>query len=279
MRIFLTGGTGYIGGAVASALVTRNHEVVALARSGSETGRLRQLGVTLISGDLASLPQLAEDGALDGFDAFVHAAQAAQDAAALNRIAIDTFLARNAYVLYTSGVWVLGNGAADEDTPVRPLPIVAWRPAQEQLVLSAGHGVIRPGCVYGGKQSLLAPWFAAAEQNQPLQIAGDGNNHWAMVNLHDLADCYVRIVESRGRGTFHAVDDTQATLNECARAVAPNGTIEHVTPNPGPFTDALLVDQEISSQKTRQRLGWIPKRDFVSSVSEQWDEWRAANRG
>ena len=246
-------------------------------------GKLRQAGVTLVWGDLGALPQLGEGGALDGYDACVHAAQAQKDTVALDRGAIDTFTGRNAYVLFTSGVWVLGNGSADEDTPPRPLPLVAWRTQHEELVLQTGtNGVLRPGCVYGGKQSLLAAWFAAAAQGQPIEIVGDGNNKWAMVDLHDLADLYVKMVESRAAGICHGIDDTRATLNDCARAVAPNGTINHIPPDAvrpklGPFTDALIVDQEISSEKTRRRLGWQPKRDFIGSAAEQWEEWRASS--
>jgi nucleoside-diphosphate-sugar epimerase len=279
MRVFLTGATGYVGGAVAAALRTAGHEVGALVRPNANTAALHELGVMLIQGDLAALPRLSEDGALDGFDAFVHAAQSPSDSATLNQTAVDSFLGRDAYLLYTSGIWVLGNGKADEHTPARSLPIVAWRPAQEQQVLSSGrHAVIRPGCVYGGRQSLFAGWFAAAAEKKPIEIIGDGSNHWALINLHDLAACYLRIVESRASGIFHAVDDSRLTLDEAARVIAPQGAISHIPPDAvraqmGPFTDALLIDQEISSDLTRQHLGWKPTRDFVGSIDEQWEEF------
>jgi nucleoside-diphosphate-sugar epimerase len=278
MRVFLTGATGYVGGAVAAALRAAGHDVGALVRPDAKTSALRDRGVTLIAGDLAALPRLAAAGSLDGFEAFVHAAQSPTDAAALNQTAVETFLQRDAYLLYTSGIWVLGNGKADENTPVRSLPIVAWRPAQEQLVLSSGQAVIRPGCVYGGRQSLFAGWFAAARQGKPIEIVGDGTNHWALVNLHDLAACYLRILETRSQGIFHAVDDSRLTLDEVANTIAPQGTTVHIPPDAvrpkmGPFTDALLVDQEISSSLTRQRLGWSPKRDFRGSIREQWEEF------
>jgi nucleoside-diphosphate-sugar epimerase len=101
-----------------------------------------------------------------------------------------------------------------------------------------------------------------------------------MVNLLDLADLYIRAVEQRVAGVFHATDDTHATLNACAAAVAPNGTVEHVPADVarqsmGIFVDALTVDQHVASTQTRQTLGWIPKRDFLGSVDEQWAEWRA----
>ena len=194
----------------------------------------------------------------------------------------ETRLAQLNSASYTSGVWVLGNttGVADESTPVNPLGLVGWRAGVEQQALAAGGAVIRPGCVYGGKQSLFADWFAAAERGQPLRIVGDGENHWSFVNLHDLVDCYLRTVEQRVPGILHAVDDTHATLNACAKAVAPDTATEHVPTDVarasmGAFVDALIVDQHVSSTATRRKLGWSPKRDFVGSVSEQWSEWRA----
>ena len=280
MRIFLTGATGYIGAAVAAALRTHGHEVAALVRPESEAKHLRDLGVVLISGDLDTLPPLSDT--LASYDLFVHTARASSDHVTRDLAAVDTFTALARPFIYTSGVWVLGNtDSADEGSPVNPLPLVAWRPAHEERVLAAGGAVIRPGCVYGGKQSLLADWFAAAEQNEPLKIVGEGHNRWAMVDLRELADCYARIADQRARGVFHAIDDTDATLEECAHATAPNVSIENIPleiarATMGPFADALAVDQRISSAETRAKLGWSPRRTYVNSIAEQWREWRAS---
>jgi len=275
MRVFLTGATGFIGSAVAAALRARSHDVLALVRAEADSSRLRERGVTLVGGDLESLQALAAGGVLDGVDAFVQVAQPSQDPVVPSRMALETFVGRNRYTLYTSGVWVLGAGRSDETTPARPFPLVTWRPPLEELVLQANGGVLRPGCVYGGKQSLLAPWFAAAAKNEPVAVVGEGDNRWALIDLHDLTDCYVKMIEARSPGIHHAVDDSRATLNECARAVAGNGAITHVAPPAGPFGEVLVADQEVSSDQTRRRLGWQPARDFLGSVREQWDEWRA----
>jgi nucleoside-diphosphate-sugar epimerase len=284
VRVFITGATGYIGSEVTSALRGRGHDVAALVRPETDSKALRDLGVVIEAGDLASLPSLSDS--LSSYDAFLHIAQShSDDAAALNRIALDVFTAQQGFLVYTSGVWVCGNTGfevADESTPANPLPIVAWRPEQEQLALATGRGaVIRPGCVYGGKQSLCRGWFESAEQKKPVYLVGDGNNQWAMVNLHDLADCYVRITEQRATGIFHAVDDTNETLLGCALAVASGCVIETIPievaqEKYGPFADALAIDQRVSSKATRQKLGWTPKRDFTGSLDEQWAEWKAA---
>jgi nucleoside-diphosphate-sugar epimerase len=276
MNIFLTGATGYIGSAVASALRKAKHEVAALVRPDADSRLLRDLGVVIIAGDLESLPSLREQ--LGGYDAFVNTAQSRQNAEDNARGMIETFAGLSGHLVYASGVWVLGNTtSADETTPVNPIEIVMWRPAIEQMALDAGGAVIRPGVVYGGRQSICADWFAAAEQKRATQVVGDGTNRWAMVDVHELADLYVRIVEQKAKGVLHGIDDTDATLDECIRAVSTDLAIEYV-PVEGPFGEALAVDQRISSTRTREQTGWNPRRTFTSSVAQQWQDWRGSQK-
>jgi nucleoside-diphosphate-sugar epimerase len=272
MRIFLTGATGYIGSAVAHALRGRGHEVGALVRAGADGGPLRDRGVVLIAGDLASLPSIA--GTLSEYDACVHAAfSSTADAVALDRTAVDVFTSTGGYFLFTSGVWVFGNtaGRVDEDSPTNPLPIVAWRPAHEQIVLRSGqNGVLRPGIVYGGRQSIAADWFAAADQKRAVEIVGDGQNRWPWVHIDELAELYARIVETKAAGIHHGIDDTDATVRQCAESLGRVVSKEM----DGPFADALKCNQVVSSEKTRRRLGWNPRKTFTSTLDEQWKQWR-----
>ena len=276
MRVFLTGATGYLGNAVALALRKRRHDVDALVRPDSEARSLRDAGVVLIAGGLEMLPSLS----FDEYDSVVHAAISNHNTAGLDKLAIDAFTGSRRPFLYTSGVWVLGNTTnADESANVNPLPRVAWRAAHEQQVLGSGGAALRPGCVYGGKQSMFAEWFECVEQGKPIPIVGDGKNRWSLVDLRDMADCYVRAIEQNATGILHATDDTHVSLNDCARALSKEAKIEHLAVDRkklGSFADALLVDQVISSEATRRKLGWKPKRTFTTSIDEQWREWRSA---
>lgn len=72
MRIFLTGGTGFLGGHFAELAGAEGALVVALTRSSSRTERLEALGATLCRGDLAGRDALA--AGMKGCDAVVHSA-------------------------------------------------------------------------------------------------------------------------------------------------------------------------------------------------------------
>ena len=60
MRIFITGGTGYIGGYVVRRLIQKNHELVCLVRSTSNTSELKKLGVKLVTGDVTDKETLSD---------------------------------------------------------------------------------------------------------------------------------------------------------------------------------------------------------------------------
>lgn len=293
MKIFITGATGYIGSAVALDLRARGHEVTALVRAGRATSVLRDAGVQFVEGTLGTI--LDHLDVIEAHEVYVHTAQSNDADKVLNDEnaieALTRFRHGGRYFIYTSGVWVLGNAGPavdDEAMPPEPIELVAWRPKHERIVLEASRdgfdtAVIRPGCVYGRSQSLLRGWFEAARDGRPVEIVGDGANRWAMVDLGDLVDCFRLAIEQRATGILHAVDDTRATLREMATAVirakGSASTIATIPPalarqQLGGFADALMLDQHVSSAWTRQHLGWTPKREFVSSVGEQWEEFR-----
>jgi nucleoside-diphosphate-sugar epimerase len=72
MKVFVTGGTGFIGGHVVSALRARGDDVRALVRNPGKAGELKALGCELIEGTLAD-PAAIRDG-MEGCDAAIHGA-------------------------------------------------------------------------------------------------------------------------------------------------------------------------------------------------------------
>lgn len=72
MRVFLTGGTGFVGGEVARLLRERGDDVRALVRDRSRAGELERLGCEVVEGDLGDEPALV--GHCRGVQAVVHTA-------------------------------------------------------------------------------------------------------------------------------------------------------------------------------------------------------------
>ena len=72
MRIVLTGGAGFVGGAVARALRERGDDVVALVRDLKRAAALRELGVEVVEDDLSDVNRMIELFA--DADAVIHAA-------------------------------------------------------------------------------------------------------------------------------------------------------------------------------------------------------------
>jgi uncharacterized protein YbjT (DUF2867 family) len=68
-KVLVLGGTGHLGVQVLSEVVQRGHQVRALVRSDSETGKLRALGVELVQGNL--LDRASLDAALVGCDTLI----------------------------------------------------------------------------------------------------------------------------------------------------------------------------------------------------------------
>jgi dihydroflavonol-4-reductase len=60
MKVFVTGATGFIGSHTVERMAGAGHELRCLVRSTSDTGRLKELGATLILGDLADRKSLSE---------------------------------------------------------------------------------------------------------------------------------------------------------------------------------------------------------------------------
>ncbi|HEY8039169.1 MAG TPA: NAD-dependent epimerase/dehydratase family protein [Polyangiaceae bacterium] len=299
MRVFLTGASGYIGSSVARALTRAGHDAVGLVRKPEQAKRLEAHEGTAVLGEMGDPGTWREAAGTCG--ALIHcAADGSASQWDLDGRTVDALLAiardagRPRRVLYTSGVWVYGttgNTPADESSPLAPPALNAPRPGIEQRVLAGNAGavrtlVLRPGCVYGGPGSLTATWFEAGAKGARARVIGKGTERWAMVHRDDLADAYVRALESPyGGEVFNVVDRSRFTVLDCARAAmgAAGGTgepelvpLEKARAELGPFADALALDQHVDARKAASLLGWQPRHGgFVDGVDRYHRAWRA----
>jgi nucleoside-diphosphate-sugar epimerase len=72
VKVFVTGGTGFIGGEVVRQLRRRGDDVVCLARSPEKAKALTALGCEIVAGDLADVEAIR--AGMAGCDAVIHAA-------------------------------------------------------------------------------------------------------------------------------------------------------------------------------------------------------------
>jgi nucleoside-diphosphate-sugar epimerase len=305
LRIFLTGATGYIGGAVLDALVRAGHDVTALVRDNEKARGVTARGGLPVIGDLAD-PE-SYRGAAAAQDGYIHTAfdSRSGQGPAIDRTVLDTILAaarrpRTAgkngaarrCIIYTSGVWVLGRTPepATEESPINPVEHVAWRPDHEQRVVDAQSDrlrtvVVRPGVVYGGGSGIVGELFKSAS-NGLVRVIGDGNNHWPLVYDRDLADLYARLAASEdAAGVYHANDEGDERVNDIVDAIKPylqiNPDVRHVPieearSKMGTYADALALDQIVRSRRARA-LGWAPTlKSVAGNAARLLEEWRAS---
>lgn len=277
MKVFLTGATGYIGGAVADALLAAGDQVIGLARSDEAAQKIEGTGVDVLRGNLTDTSALVR-GAKEA-DAVINTASTndgARDTAAVEAM-LGALAGTGKAFIFTSGVWVLGDTdgkIADEDTPVNPPGFLIWRTDLEERVLAAAREniraiVIRPAMVYGRAGGLFTSFLESAKKDGA-QYIGDGENRWTSIHVEDLADLYVLALHQAPAGTLlHGANGDAVRTRHIAeaanRAVGAGPclqplTIEDARRAMGPIADALAMDQRVSGTRARRVLGWSPHR-------------------
>lgn len=274
MKVFVTGGSGYIGRATIGELVRLGHTVEALARSDRAEAAVVAAGASAVRGGLTDLDVLNHAAARA--EAVIHLAQATsgqEDLAAAT--AMQDGVGAGTYV-HTGGSWVYGDtdGVRDESAPWNPPTIVAWRSAVEDAVLArAADGgrpvVVRPGLLYGGDNRLIDIFFVhPGRERGAIPYIGDGGNHWALIHLGDLARLYAAALSAPAGSAYLGVSGVNPTAKDvaeaCAHAAGLDGktvslSLEEAREQMGPIADAFALDQQLTSAKAQRELGWTPE--------------------
>ena len=195
-RVFLTGGTGFIGREVLHQLRKQGYEVVAQSRSAAGRRYLEQQGVVVLRSQLSD--QGALKGVLERCDAVINLAydvraDGPSNLAAFNALLkaaqdvhVRTFIHMSSIVVYDD--WP--NGALDAYSPVTPggsvyrrTKIEMERIAHEQDLAVA---LLEPTLVYGAQSSLWTKRFLDALSGTGV-VLPEGAGHAALVHVSDVA--------------------------------------------------------------------------------------------
>ncbi|MEA2691076.1 MAG: hypothetical protein QOJ16_463 [Acidobacteriota bacterium] len=246
MRIFLTGGTGYIGKALVRRLVALGHEVRALVRPTSQIAPLRELGVATFVGDIADRYSMREG--MSGSDWVIHAAadldlngppermQAANVAGSDNvaslafKLGVGRFLSISSMAFF-GGSPEGGPPATEEQVPIEPFPSLysATKHAGERAIREwAKRGMklntVYPSLVYGppgkkeGANSILGMLWKG---RYPVLVGGSRRTSW--IFLDDVVEGILRVMERAPVGRDYLLTGEVATLRSLAAKIAALG--------------------------------------------------------
>ena len=288
MRVFVTGATGFVGSAVVGELVGASHQVVGLARSDPGAEALRAMGATAHRGDLTNLDSLRSGAA--ACDAVIHAGfihdfSKFKESCEVDRRAIETLGAvlagSDRLLIVTSGTALLPPGQlATEDTEApsdHGMPRVSEQAAFAAASRSARISVVRlPPSVHGdGDHGFIPLLIGMARDKNEASFVGDGSNRWPAVHRLDAARAYRLVLEKGEAGKrYHAVAEGGVPFREIAAVIgrrlgvtvvgrAPEQAAEYF----GWFTGFASIDNLVSSQTTRDALGWAPTGpDLIADI-------------
>ena len=218
MRIFITGASGFIGGAIAEAM-QGEHEVLAMSRSDKSDLRVKELGATPVRCDLATL----EPGDIPECDAVIHCAAYVEawgtreltwkmNVEGTERTLNAARAAGARRFLHMSTEAVLWKGQdlvdVDEDHPYpdeTPFLYSETKAAAERLVTAANEFggmetvMLRPRFVWGPGDQTLAPEIKAMVDKGAFMWIDGGRARTSTTHIDNLVHG-AKLVLERGRG-------------------------------------------------------------------------------
>jgi nucleoside-diphosphate-sugar epimerase len=288
---FVTGGSGFVGGALIRRLVRDGWTVKALARSDGASQAVTDAGAEPVRGDLSDTAAL-RSGA-DGAEVTFHAAakvgdwgppeefeqvtvRGTRDALAASREAgVRRFVHVGTEAALMAGQPLVN---VDETAPLRPdspAPYPWSKAKAEQAVRDAnGDGfetvVVRPRFVWGRGDTVLLPRMVQMVKSKQFAWIGGGGQRTATAHIDNVAEGLVLAAE-RGQpgGVYFITDGDSVVFREFVSELLRTQGVEPPSRNiPVPVATGLAVAGETLS-RTIGRPKHPPLTRFTVWVSSQ----------
>jgi uncharacterized protein YbjT (DUF2867 family) len=224
MKVFVTGGTGFVGNHVIQALLDRGNEVRAFVRQRSEYKLKRPQDVEISYGAITSTAELVQG--MGGCDAVIHLVGIIRSFPSkgitferLHTEATANVIAAAKETGISRMVHMSALGAREDG----PTGYFRTKYAAEELVRESGlrHTIFRPSLIFG-RGGEAVKMFAGMVKAVVLPIIGDGNYRFQPVHVVTVAQGFARALEVEaveGR-TLDVGGPDSVTFNEMMDALA-----------------------------------------------------------
>jgi nucleoside-diphosphate-sugar epimerase len=285
MRVFVTGASGHIAGAVIPELLAAGHTVTGLARSDRSAAVVQSRGAEVLRGGLDDLDTLS--AAVRAADGVIHLAfkheemrtgdldgAAAADLRAVETMA-DGLAGTGKPFVGTNGTLGLVRAGFAGQVTERDVFSGGPRIDTENIVIGLAERGVRSSAVRlppsvhsDGRFGFVTGLIAIARATGVAGYLGDGGNRWPATDTRDVGPLYRLALESAPAGTrLHAVAEEGVALRDIAEVI---GRRLGVPAAPVAAADAgrhfsflsgfIGLDNPTSSKITRDLLGWTPTR-------------------
>jgi nucleoside-diphosphate-sugar epimerase len=295
MKVFLTGGSGYIGSRVARALVSQGCQVLGLARNDIAAQKLLKMDVEPLSGNLNEPERIARLAA--NADAVVHAAfihnfghYASSVEAECNILsAITRALAGSGKpMIVTSATGVMGDtGTKVVDESMSPdfTHSLSLRYRAEQAAQAAAKENVRsvvlrlPVLVYGHAGSTFLPMYIESTQKRRTADYVDGDYALCAAHVDDVVAGYLLALEKGLAGeTYQLAAESAVPLKDLAEAAGRTLKVPAQAISRDLARETLgdvlgmvfTLNNRASGQKAMDQLGWTPLegRNLLSDLEQ-----------
>jgi len=201
MRVFVTGGTGFVGKEILAQLLSAGHEVRALVREGSQDKLAEHQNVQSHLGDVTDAGSLV--GALDGCDAVIHLVGIIREfpgrgitfkkmhvTATQNILeACDEQGVRRFLHMSSNGTRERGNTGYHR---------TKWQ--AEELVRASGLDwtIFRPSLIFGRGSEFVKMLTELIRRVPVVPVIGDGQYRMQPVSVGQVAESFIRALEMPG---------------------------------------------------------------------------------
>lgn len=242
MTVLITGAAGFLGGHLVDVLVERDEPVRILVRPGEDISRLVKTNVEVCRGDLTDRSSL--EAAVDGVERVLHCAARTgpwgheADYERVNvygtKLLVEVAMAAGVRrIVHVSSITVHGldvHGTVDETAPLRGGfdPYSRTKAATErvlqQMIRDKGApvAIVRPGLIYGPRDSNSFGRFATLVKQGKMVLIGSGTNHLPLIYVRDVAQGIISASEAEQAvgNAYLLVNDELVTQQDYFHAIA-----------------------------------------------------------